>query len=97
MLMKRLIREIRFRNEIDYSIAIDITVFIPGQNAVFLWVGRGSNLNEKKEAFHRAAAYVADASHGLPSNTPISRVSEGNGSRTIFTAFEESFSAISHL
>lgn len=41
---------------------------------VFVWTGRGSTLNEKKEGMIRAVQYLAD--HGRPNSTPVQRVAE---------------------
>ena len=45
-------------------------------NRLFLWIGKGSTLTEKKEATAKAVQYITK--NGLPSNTAIERVSEGN-------------------
>lgn len=53
----------------------DDVFLLHGQNGkIFIWVGKGANLNEKKEATARAIKYVAD--NQLPKSTPIERVSE---------------------
>lgn len=44
-------------------------------NYTLVIIGKGANLNEKKEATARAVKYVED--HGLPRETRIERVSEG--------------------
>lgn len=53
----------------------DIFLLQSPQGKIFLWVGRGSNLNEKKEATQLAVKHLQVL--GLPSTTPIERVSEG--------------------
>eukprot|EP00595_Chromulina_sp_UTEXLB2642_P000003 CAMPEP_0196761982 /NCGR_PEP_ID=MMETSP1095-20130614/1310_1 /TAXON_ID=96789 ORGANISM="Chromulina nebulosa, Strain UTEXLB2642" /NCGR_SAMPLE_ID=MMETSP1095 /ASSEMBLY_ACC=CAM_ASM_000446 /LENGTH=818 /DNA_ID=CAMNT_0042112171 /DNA_START=51 /DNA_END=2507 /DNA_ORIENTATION=+ len=50
-------------------------VFIVFGTKVYIWVGKKSTPLEKKEAFPRAISFLA--SQGLPTNTPIERVSEG--------------------
>lgn len=52
---------------------------------IFLWIGKGANLNEKKEATARAVQYLAE--HGLPANTPIERVSQGTESASFKSEF----------
>jgi advillin len=42
---------------------------------IFLWIGKKSNANEKKEATHSAVTYLTQ--NGLPAHTAIERVSEG--------------------
>jgi hypothetical protein len=43
---------------------------------IYLWIGKKSNPNEKKESTNYAVQYLSQ--HGLPNNTQIERVSEGN-------------------
>ena len=55
---------------------------------IYIWVGRGSNVEEKKEATNYAVQYIKDKD--LPSNTKVTRVMERNesnpfkGKRSIF-------------
>jgi hypothetical protein len=53
----------------------DVFLLQSVQGKLFVWVGRGANLNEKKEATARAVSYIREA--GLPDSTPVERVSEG--------------------
>ena len=56
----------------------------------FLWVGKKSNLNEKKEATQLAVKHLAAC--GLPNSTAIERVSEGSESgafKAEFTVWDE--------
>jgi len=58
-------------------------------NKVYLWIGRKSTLNEKKESTLRAVQYIKE--QGLPANTAIERVSEGcetNAFKSEFTVWD---------
>lgn len=54
----------------------DDVFLVQGTGKLFLWIGRRSNPNEKKEATMLAVAYLRN--NGLPMTTAIERVSEGN-------------------
>lgn len=64
----------------------DVFLLQSAQGKVYLWIGKGTNVNEKKEATARAVKYLKE--HNLPSNTAIERVSEG----TETAAFKSEFS-----
>ena len=53
----------------------DVFLLQSTQGKVYLWIGRGANLNEKKEATARAVQYLKE--HNLPTSTAVERVSEG--------------------
>ncbi len=55
----------------------DAVVFLlhAATGKIFLWIGRGSNLDEKREAMASAVRYVS--THALPASTLIERVSSG--------------------
>ena len=63
----------------------DVFLLQSVHNKLFLWIGKGANLNEKKEATARAVQYLRD--HGMPESTPIERVSQG----TETAAFKSEF------
>jgi hypothetical protein len=54
----------------------DDVFLIQGVSKLFIWIGRRSNANEKKEATMLAVSYLR--SNGLPMTTAIERVSEGS-------------------
>lgn len=54
----------------------DVFLLHSVSNKIFLWIGKKSTLNEKKEATARAVSYIK--SHGLPNSTPVERVTEGS-------------------
>jgi len=58
------------------ALVTDDVFLIQGTSKLFLWVGKRSNPNEKKEATLLAVAYLKN--NGLPPTTAIERVSEGN-------------------
>jgi len=66
------------RNEaIKYDMLDPDDVFIvDAQNEIFVWIGNGSTVAEKTNAFKYALDYVID--QGKPPNIPITRVVEGN-------------------
>lgn len=53
----------------------DVFLVYGGGGKLFLWIGRGSSLNEKKQASKHAAEFIAQ--HGLSKGTSVERVSEG--------------------
>ncbi len=55
----------------------DVFVIDTGSK-LYIWVGKGSTVNEKKEAMVNATRYLSQS--GLAPNTPIERVSDGNES-----------------
>jgi len=59
------------KNQLDSN---DVFVLDTG-NHVYVWVGRGASVNEKRRALGVASKYLAD--HNKPLHTPISRVPEG--------------------
>jgi advillin len=54
----------------------DDVFLVQGTGKFFIWIGKKSNSNEKKEATLMAVQYLRD--HGMPMSTAIERVSEGN-------------------
>lgn len=52
---------------------------------LYLWIGRHSTANEKKEATARAVKYLAD--NGMPNSTRVERVSEGNETAAFTSLF----------
>lgn len=54
----------------------DDVFLVQGASKLFLWIGRRSNANEKKEATLLAVSYMRN--NGIPLTTAIERVSEGN-------------------
>jgi len=53
----------------------DVYLVHGGSGKVFLWIGRGASLAEKREATGAAVRYIQ--SNGLPRTTQVERVSEG--------------------
>lgn len=53
----------------------DVFLVHASSGKIYLWIGRKSNPNEKKEATARAVEYLRQ--NGLPNSTQIERVSEG--------------------
>lgn len=54
----------------------DVFLVHGAHEKLFLWVGKGSNANEKREATNAALKYIQ--SHGLPQSIAVERVSEGH-------------------
>eukprot|EP00286_Rhodomonas_abbreviata_P015931 CAMPEP_0181317536 /NCGR_PEP_ID=MMETSP1101-20121128/16522_1 /TAXON_ID=46948 /ORGANISM="Rhodomonas abbreviata, Strain Caron Lab Isolate" /LENGTH=809 /DNA_ID=CAMNT_0023424939 /DNA_START=45 /DNA_END=2470 /DNA_ORIENTATION=+ len=63
----------------------DVFLLHSMQNKIFLWIGRGANVNEKKEATARAVSYIS--THGLPASTAIERVAEGTETASFKSEF----------
>ena len=63
----------------------DVFLLQSAQGKIFLWIGRGANVNEKREATARAVQYIQE--HGLPANTPVERVSEGTETASFKSEF----------
>jgi len=70
------------KSQLDSS---DVFLLHSSSGKIYLWVGRGANLNEKKQATVYAVHYVKQ--HGLPFGTPIERVSEGSESAAFKSEF----------
>jgi advillin len=60
---------------------------VVAQGTVYIWVGRGCSLEEKKQATTRASEFVA--SNGMNKNTPIMRVSDGTESGAFKALFAQ--------
>ena len=52
---------------------------------LYIWVGKGSTVQEKKEATNHAVKYLAD--HGLPNSTRVERVLQDHESNTFKSLF----------
>lgn len=66
--------------------ANDVYLLHASTGTIFIWVGTGANLAEKKEATRYAAQYLS--SQGLPNSTQVVRLSQGNE----VAAFKSEFS-----
>jgi len=64
-------------------VADDVMIFDAG-NEVFVWVGKGANANEKKQALGYAQTYLTQ--NKRPSWLPISRIIQGGENPAFETA-----------
>jgi len=74
------------RGKLDKSKLNSDDVFIlDAGTQVFVWLGKGSTKNEKKEGMARAVTYLQN--QGRESNIPIAKVSEGSEPAEFWAAF----------
>jgi hypothetical protein len=62
-------------------------VFVVVSSKVFIWIGSGSSLDEKRESFPKTLAFMKES--GIPQNTAVERVAEGNESSAFKAEFSE--------
>lgn len=63
----------------------DVFLVHASTGKIFLWIGKKSNPNEKREATARAVEYLKQ--NGLPNSTQVERVSEGTESASFKSEF----------
>lgn len=65
----------------------DVFLLQSTSGKIFVWIGKNSNLQEKKESMVLAVKYIKD--NNLPSNTQIERVSESTESGAFISEFSD--------
>jgi len=63
----------------------DDAFLLDAGGSIFVWIGKGANKAEKREAMAYAVRYLSD--QGRDSNVPIARVMQGNEPREFWDAF----------